>query len=281
MQDLAQHGRDNMNLAELPITLLADRVPKGVTSLVFNSEHGQLTVTGSADYGLPTAVDSDIIVALLYLTKRANDFTNPVVNFSRYEILDILRWKKDGKNYQRVDDSLERWVGVVLRYNNCWYDNTVKRRVDASFHILESVVTYNREVRKHAKTLQRDLPFGQFSWNKIFFESCRSNFLKKLDIDTYFSLNSSISRQMMRFLDKRFYVRNTWTFGLREFAFENVGLSRNYSDVDLRKKLQVGLDELQSVGFLKSSEFINPRRGEWLVTLVGKSRKPLALEALD
>jgi plasmid replication initiation protein len=269
MQDRGDHGRDNMNLAEIPITLLADRVPKGVNTLVFNTEHGQLTVSGSSDYGLPMACDADIIVALLYLTKRENDFTDPKVKFTRYEVLDILRWKKDGKNYRRVDDALERWVGVTLRYNNCWFDNTVKRRVDASFHILESVVVYDRETRKAVRTVQPDLPFSTFTWNSIFFESCRASYVKRLDIDTYFSLNSSISRQMMRFLDKRLYVRNTWTFGLREFAFENVGLGRNYTDVHLRKKLQVGFDELLNVGFINSAEFISVKRGEWSVKIVG------------
>ena len=34
---------------------------------------------------------------------------------------------------------------------------------------------------------------------------------------------------MYRFLDKRFYVRADWVFDLKEFAFENVGLSRNYA----------------------------------------------------
>ncbi len=270
-----------MNLAEIPITLLADRVPKGVITLVFNTEHGRLTVSGSSDYGLPLAVDGDIIVALLYLTKRANDFTDPTVNFTKHEIIELLRWKKSGGNYQRIEDGLKRWVGVTLRYDGCWYDNAIKRKGDASFHILESVVTYDSEVRAHAKTLQRDLPFGQFSWNKIFFESCRAGYIKKLDIEAYFSLNSSISRQMMRFLDKRLYVRNDLTFGLREFAWENVGLSRNYSDLDLRKKLKVGFDELRDAGFLKSAEFVSKKRGEWTIRVVGKVNSGRGMKAED
>jgi hypothetical protein len=263
------HGRDNMNLAEVPITLLADRVPKGVGTLVFKTAHGQVTVSGSSKYGLPLAGDADIIVGLIYLTKRENDFTNPKVNFNRCELIELMEWKKTGGNYKRLDDGLQRWVGTTLEYENSWYDNTVKRTTDATFHILESVVVYDRELRRHARTMQRELPLSQFVWNGIFFESCQSNYIKKLDIEIYFSLNSSISRQMMRFLDKRLYVRKDLTFGLREFAWENVGLSRNYSDLDLRKKLKVGFDELREVGFLKSAEFISVRRGEWTIRVVG------------
>jgi plasmid replication initiation protein len=273
MEDIAQHGRDSLNLAEIPITTLADRIPVGVNTLTFKTDGGQLTVMACSEYGLPRAVDSDILVALMCLTKRANDFTDPVVNFTKYQIIDLLRWKKDGKNYQRIGDGLNRWMGVTLKYEGCWFDNSIKRKVDASFHILESVVTYDREIRAHARTLQRELPFGQFSWNKIFFESCRANYVKRLDIDTYFSLKSSTSRQCMRFLDKRFYLRNTWTFGLREFAFENVGLSRKHKDGDLRKALQIAFDELLDVGFLKSAEFVSVRRGEWRIRVVGKGRQ--------
>jgi hypothetical protein len=73
---------------------------------------------------------------------------------------------------------------------------------------------------------------------------------------------------MMRFLGKRLYVRKDLTFGLREFAFENVGLSRNYADDQIRKKLRPALDELISVGILKSAEFVSKRRGEWTIRVV-------------
>lgn len=66
-------GRDELNLAEFPITLLSDRVPKGCKTLVFedkvfDQQNGELvsrkvTVTGSDAYGLPTAVDDEILVA--------------------------------------------------------------------------------------------------------------------------------------------------------------------------------------------------------------------------
>ena len=111
-KDARRVGRDEMNLAEFPITLLADRVPEGCKTLVFEDRHGKLTVVGSEDLGLPTAPDSDVIVALLHLTKIRNDFTDPTINFSRYELVDLLGWADNGQNYRRLDESLHRWVGV-------------------------------------------------------------------------------------------------------------------------------------------------------------------------
>src|SRR4051794_10522543 len=47
-------GRDEMNLAEYPIALLADRAPKDVKTLVYKDKDQTLTITGSDLLGLPT-----------------------------------------------------------------------------------------------------------------------------------------------------------------------------------------------------------------------------------
>src|SRR5262249_25752767 len=125
-QPIPRIGRDELNLAEFPIALLADRVPRGQTTLYFEDQHGRLTVTGSDAYGLPTAADADVIVALIYLTKIRNDFSDVKVDFSRYELIKLLKWPDDGRSYKRLGGSLNRWVGVSLYYNKCWWNNRIK-----------------------------------------------------------------------------------------------------------------------------------------------------------
>jgi hypothetical protein len=83
-------GRDELNIAEMPIALISERAPSGVTSLVFENQFGKLTVRGAEGLGLPTAGDNDVIVALMQLTREKNGFTSPVVPFSRYELLKLL-----------------------------------------------------------------------------------------------------------------------------------------------------------------------------------------------
>src|SRR3954453_22869063 len=82
-------GRDELNLAEFPVAVLATRIPKGLKTLtfedtVYDQQAGEtvtrrLIITSSDAYGLPTAVDDEVLVALIQLTKRANDFTEPKV----------------------------------------------------------------------------------------------------------------------------------------------------------------------------------------------------------
>src|SRR5512135_2117124 len=113
-EDMRRLGRDEMNICEFPITLVAKRVPPGCKTLVFEDRHGKLTVSGSDAYGLPTATDSDVIVGLIQLTKLRNDFSCPAVEFTRYELLRLVGWEDKGRNYRRLTESLRRWVGVTL-----------------------------------------------------------------------------------------------------------------------------------------------------------------------
>ena len=254
-------GRDELNLAEFPITLLSDRVPKGCKTLVFEDkvfdrQHGEvvtrkLTVTGSDAYGLPTAIDDEVLVALLQLTKL-DGFRDPKVRLSRYELLRILGWKDVGKNYQRIEEALNRWMGVTLYYEKAWWDNDAKAWVDAKFHILDNVQLLAKAERERLRRRgQLDLFHSWFKWNEVVFKSFRADNLKRLDLDTYFHLKSSTAKRMFRFLDKRFYHRSRWEFDLDEFAFQHVGFSRSYDTGQIKAKLLPGIEELEAEGFLE------------------------------
>ena len=263
-----------MNLAEFPIALLADRVPQGQKTMQFKDQHGTLTVTGSDAYGLPTATDADVIVALIYLTKLRNDFQDIKVGFSKYEIINLLNWSDDSYYYKRLEQSFHRWSGVLLVYDKCWWNNKTKRYVSANMHIIDSVVF--AEPGSHARGGQSPLPLSTFTWNKTFIESCQADNLRQLDLDTYFLLKSAISKRLYRFLGKRFYRQDDWTFDLNEIAFDRIGLSRNYGDAyKIKEKLQPAIVELEAIGFLKplsrNDRYTKIDRGQWSIRLTRRS----------
>lgn len=273
-------GRDEMNLAEFPVTLLTDYSSKTVKTLTFEDGHGKLTITASDDYGLPTAPDADVLIALIYLTKQRNNFSDATVQFSRYELLKLLGWDDHSRSYRRLDESLRRWVGVTLRYDKCWYDNSIKCRVDASFHLIDRAVIYDQEVRRTLRAGQQTLPLSSITWGRDFFASCQADNIKRLDLDTYFALRSSVSKRLYRFLDKRFYIRAEWVFDLRELAFEYIGISRNYSVAKIKEKLKPALEELEGIGFLKamkpSERYTSEKRGAWRIRLIHQPTTILA-----
>ncbi|WZP01252.1 replication initiator protein A (plasmid) [Isosphaeraceae bacterium EP7] len=272
-------GRDELNLAEFPICLLGDRVPRGLKTLefedtVYDRQAGtrvtrRLTVTGSDRYGLPTASDDEILVALIQLT-RLRDFADRHVEFTRGEIIAMMGWNEGGDSYVRVEESLNRWVGVTLYYDKAWWDRAAQAWVDAKFHMLESVFLVKPGDRKRAAA-RREPTSSRFSWNEVVFASFRAENLKRLDVAVYFALRSSVARRMYRFLDKRFYLRARWEFDLADFAREHVGLSRNYAPSKLKEKLASAIEELEAIGFLApmgtAGRYPKAGRGSWSIVL--------------
>ncbi len=298
----ADHGwKDELNLAEFPIAALTDRVPNGQTTLVFEDklerrDHPpivrRLTIMGTVKHGLPTSTDDEVLVGLIQLTKRRSNFTNAKVTFSRYELIELLGWPQSGASYRRIEEALNRWVGVVLMYENAWWDNTAKSWVDENFHVLDNVTLYDRERRKRAggkpgkpgakpATGRRPrktgaegdpLPLSSFRWNEVIFESFQSGNLKQLDLEFYLRLRLPTTKRMFRFLDKRFYRRDRLDFDLRTLACEHIGMSRSYAPTELKRRLKPALEELEELGFLEpldpEERYSWVSRGCWRIILI-------------
>ncbi len=215
-------GKDEMNLAEFPLTTLADRVPQGCKTLVFEDrifDSGQrqlvtrrLTISASDKFGLPTALDDEVILGLVQLSK-ADDFANRQVQFSRYELVHLLGWREEGKSYARLEESLKRWLGVTLYYEKAWRDNSNKRWVDAHFHLLDNLILFHRSKRgERSAPGEGDKSLSSFTWNEIVFRSFQAGNLKSIDLEFYKSLKSAVAKRIYRFLDKHFYKAHEWRY---------------------------------------------------------------------
>src|SRR5262249_3604408 len=221
-------GRDELNLAEFPLSALSSRLPTDMKTLVFEDRirdrsNGELiarrlTITAADRHGLPTAIDDDVIVGLIQLTKAYNGLADRTVYFSRYALVDLLGWPDSGQSYRRIEESLIRWLGVTLSYEKAWWDKANQAWVDEHFHILDNVTLVNLETRRRRKLAGRqgELPLASFSWNSVVFRSFQAENLKRLDLDLYFTLTLAPARRAFRFLDKRFYRRHRLEFDLRQ-----------------------------------------------------------------
>ena len=277
-------GKDEMNLAEFPITLLADR--KDVTMIIRevrtrDERTGseivrKVTVTGSDQEGLPTAPDNLVLLGLLYLTKRANNLSERRVWFSRTELLRVLGWPDSGASYSRIELSLKRWAKVFVLYENSWWDKPKQTYSTKGFGIIDDF-----ELTDEAPRQQPSIFRTNFAWNEVFFQSLEAGFVRTLDLKILLRLRYPTSQQMYRYLGKHFYHSPTLTLDLQTFACEHVGLDRGYKDNGkLKEKLQPALEELESIGFLEPMsredryKKIGPRK--WTITL--KRQAGLKLE---
>ena len=299
-QPHAERFKDELNFAEFPLASLADRVPEDQKTLefhdtIFDQSLGthitrKLTIAASDKYGLPRALDEEVILGLIQLTNRQL-FRDKKVYFSSYELIKLLGWNDSAKSYKRIEEALKRWVSITLFYDKAWWSKEEQCWVNENFHILESVTIYDRERRANKRALNPgDENAGRsfFVWNDIVFRSFQAGNLKEIDLDIYRELKSAISKRMYRFLDKHFYRRARLEYDLLRFAHEHVGLSRTSSLAEVKRLLSKPLLELEGIGFIKplpkEERFIKVTKGQWKIIFdrgQSEARVLLSSEQID
>jgi len=273
-------GRDSLQLAEFPLAILADSAPLGVKTIEFEDTiedwstgktlQRKVSITGSDKFGLPTAKDEDVLLALIQLTKLANDFTNPEVRFTKREIIDLLGWPNTGWAHERVTESLHRWKGVSIhhfnsfrdRANKCWKNSVAMGVIEYT-----EIETYTTDRRSE---VVRATTKSSIIWNRKLFESFSSGYVKKLNFAIYRNLKRPAAKRAYRFLDKRFFHSPNWEFDLKTFACEKLGLSRAYDTGQLKERLKPALDELQNIGFIEPVEYRKQRPKHWTIAVSKK-----------
>ena len=280
-------GRDELNLAEFPLSLISKRSDQDTKVLVFEDKiwdsesrtmvTRKVTISGSADCGLPNAADEEVLLALIQITK-IQGFRNKKVHFSRYNLLQILGWEDNGYYYNRIVSALNTWLGVNVKWHNAWRDYTKKSSWGDKGIVL--IQAFELKKRENADSS------SYITWADHLFESFQAGNLKGLDFGLYRALRDSIAKRMFRFLDKRFYNREMLTFDLATFAYEKIGMKRTYALNNVKQKFKPAIDELVAVGFLNplpdKQRYRKRKAGEWDVVFIKamdeNGQRPLPME---
>ncbi len=280
-----QEGRDELNLAEFPIAAIGSRLDPSIKTIRFEDKmvdkstgqliHRQLTISASDKYGLPTAADDEVLLALLQMS-RLQKFASPQVTFTITQLLTILGWEQTTYNRRRIQEGINRWTGVTLYYENAWRDKKSGQWVDASLHVIE----YAEFHRQGKESMMAPSGCSVVKWNDLIFRNFSEGNLKVLDFHLYRSLKSGTAKRLFRFLDKRFYMRTKLSFALIAFAGDKIGLTRPYkinaktgtSTLDiaqLKRQLHKGIVELEDALFIvkrpESERFTKDFTGSWQV----------------
>ena len=289
LSELLRIGKDEMNLAEFPMTSLSDRPVKGETSLKFEDQiyddrkkklvTRKRVIEGSKEYGLPTATDDSVILGLIQLTKLKNGFTSRSVEFTRHELINLLGWPNKGQSYERIAQSLHRVAAVTYHFENSWWDNRRKTWTTKIFGIIDTVeLNDSREADGQGGVFP-----SQIVWNQIILDSFQAGYLRSIDFRLCMSLKHAISMRIYRFMGKRFHLKSEWLFELKDFAYEHIGLSRTYEGgTQIARKLKDAIVELEEIGFLEplsDKERFLKRGRDWSIRFVRKS--PALAEKTD
>ncbi|AHY48299.1 Replication initiator protein A (plasmid) [Rubrobacter radiotolerans] len=205
------------------------------------------TVRALSGLGLPGSLDQDVYVALLQIIDRQGEIPpDGWIGFSLYEMVQLLKRTHGGRDYQQVKRSLDRLAGTRIQSKNAFYHKDSKTFMDGTFGLLDRV--------QHNETIDGVGRRSEKTWVQLsdyFVSSYRSDYLKGLDVDFYYSLNSAVAKRLYRFVDKKRNRRHQWQvdiFSLRD----RIPLSNYRYPSKIREKLAPAHEELTEKGFLES-----------------------------
>ncbi|MFM1846832.1 MAG: hypothetical protein RL417_306 [Pseudomonadota bacterium] len=266
-------SRDEMNLAEFPLTVLSTRANPGLKTLEFTDhirgKNGELLerkwiITGADKFGLPTSSDDEVLLGLLKLTVD-DGFRDRKIYFTRYELLKILRWTTEGRSYSRLQKALDRLSGVRIKATNAFYDNESKSHSTRNFGIVDAY-----EINDGRDTSPKP---SFFIWSEVLFKSFQAGFIKKIDLEFYLDLQSAVSKRLYRYLDKHFWYKARVQVNLFTLAHEKIGISRNYAYASsLRQQLDPAVEELVKTGFLGGCEYIGKGKNTEVVFFAASAK---------
>ena len=284
-------GRDELNLADFPISVLQRQQPKEIDGrkldqVVYESTTydpvghrrvpQRVTLTTSSRVGLPTPADENVILALLYTAKRQNDFTAPRVHFSPHQLFGVMRWTANSRSYTRLSQVLLRLKSLTILYENAWWDPAGHKYQE---EFATGIIAEYRLLKTKLRRKSSEYPPSYVHWTPQFFKSLASGNLKKLDLDRLFALNLPTSQRMYRFLDKRFYLTPTFEIDFRDFACGHLGVSPTPNVAELKRRVAPALAELEAIGFLKPASpkerYVKLTKGVWRIRF-HRANSPLA-----
>jgi hypothetical protein len=273
VKNLLLIGKDELNLCECPFTLLTDKAEEKKKTLEFTDQQNDIIrhwiITGSDRYGLPCAVDEQIYIAMLALSKKKG-FNDRTVYFNQYELLKLMKWATSGREYKRLELALSRLSGVTIYADYLWNINEF-RGGKFIFHIIDEAF-----LDKGNKNNQS----SYFVWSKTVFDSLINGNIKNLNIEIYFSLSTAISRRFYRLWSKRLYKNDCISFDLQELCHEKLGISRSMIyPSELKRKLEPTLKEHIEKNLLSSAIFRKAKDGRWILTITKYKEDPVPSSA--
>jgi len=275
-------GRDEMNLADFPISALQRWQPSDADGrkrdrLQFEATRydpvsrrrvqQRVTLTSSARDGLPTPADEHVVLALLYVAKHSDDFAEPTVYFAPSQMFDVMGWSPNGRSYTRLRDVLRRLKSLTIRYENAWWDAAGRGYEE---EVATGVISAYRIARQvSGPRTANTTPLSWATWTQQFHQSLLNGNIKRLDLNTFFRLKTPTAQRIYRFLDKRFYHSDSVSMDLIEFACGHVGLTESDNVAILKRRLAPAIAELEAIGFLAplppGERFQKVKAGVWRV----------------
>jgi len=203
--------KEDMNFLEYPIWVLSDANDQ--KEFVIEKENGSYKI--STSHRLPTRTDK---IVLYYLLSEAMASGNKVIKTTKYKILKETFDTRSKVYYEKLMDSLKRWLHVSIVFNGSFFTGDgYKTR---GFHILS--------YKENADGLE-------ISIDDQFFEQMKnSEYFKMIDLNEYKKLKRPVSARLYEILAKNFRFRDEWKIEALRLA-EKLTLAQDFPSQIIRK----------------------------------------------
>jgi len=275
-------GRDEMNLAVLPIALLGRNDTRdtieyyGTFSDGKKQENMVWVVSGAANVGLPTEFAERVLVALLYIGAQ-NDFADRRVEFTPYQILKVLGHTINGRNYKAVETALAQLHGVSITSDKAWIEKKkdgTQRRVTTKrgFHIIDEYYLHYAEDEEDKEADTSFIVWGSRVWRNL-----QAGYIRRLDIDFYYSIDHPLARRLYRFLDKVTHYKPNVSYAIDVFDLASkLGLAQYQYASQIKRLLAAAANKLVESKYLARYEFF--KVGKYTRIRFYRYRPPLQME---
>lgn len=201
-----------------------------------------------AKLGMPGPFDQDVYLAVLQLLEmRGGMPRSGELDFSLYELRDILGWSVSGNTYEKIRQSLRRISSTTLTSENAFYSKAEERFLSDTFQIWS--VHFSRTKRGRTTKERHTLRF-----HPIFIRNYMAQYLKGLDPDFYWSLPSPLAKRLYRLIDHQRDGGLLWQTDLSTLR-QQVPLSNYSYPSEIKRVLRSAHEELKERGFLSSVRY--------------------------
>jgi plasmid replication initiation protein len=157
---------------------------------------------------------------------------------------------------QNLRDSLNRLTSTTIVATNCFYDNLAKSRVSEAFHLFDRYKLYQERKGRAASPHLSFVEMSEFFYHGV----AVANYIKDLDLGTYYTLALPISKRLFRYLDKNRYKKRRYEETVMRMAHK---LSLTYAyPSQVKQKLAPAHEELLRHGYLTRVTYDVTREGE-------------------
>jgi hypothetical protein len=237
------------NIEEWPVFQLGrSKSDSAVVERTVEGENGsslkqRMEISAPGKYRLPGRFDYDVYSAVLELLEiRGGIPESGTLGFSLHELILLMDLEPSGRTYDEVKRSLRRIAATVLESDNAFWSNGAQRHISDTFRLWD--VTFDAVADKNGYGSRHTIEFG-----KLFKRSFEERYLRGLDIEFYWGLNSPVAKRLYRLVDLKRAGAATWDTDLFELQ-KQIPIGPYAYVSKIKEKLKAAHEELVDRGFL-------------------------------